>query len=181
MSTFVTRLLISIFELTTSVVIAVFVIFVTYRIFIRANTDFDEEEEIKKGNVAVGILLSAIMVASAMIIQKGLYPVMSMIRIYLTSPVSQTLSQWQLPVFALAHFVMVFGLAVGTISFSLRLYGKLTRNVQEGKELKKGNPAVGLVLGAVVIIVAMYVGDGIGSLAKALVPQPSIGRIQVFK
>ena len=61
MSTFLTRLLISIFELTTSVVIAVFVIFVSYRIFILANTDFDEEDELKKGNVAVGILLSAIM------------------------------------------------------------------------------------------------------------------------
>ncbi|MBI4370317.1 MAG: DUF350 domain-containing protein [Elusimicrobia bacterium] len=181
MSSFVTRLLISVFELAASVIIAVFVIFVSYRIFIRANTDFDEEEEIKKGNVAVGILLAAIMVASAMIIQKGLYPIMSMIRIYLTSPVNQTFTQWQVPVFALAHFMMVFGLAVGTISFSLRLYGRLTRHVQEGKELQKGNPAVGMVLGAVVIIVAMYVGDGIGSLAKALVPQPSIGRIQILK
>ncbi|MBI4668902.1 MAG: DUF350 domain-containing protein [Elusimicrobia bacterium] len=178
---FAKRLIVSIAEFIIQVILAVMAVYVSYRIFNKANTDFDQEEELKKGNVAVGILLASIMASSALIIQKGLYPVISLMKIYFTSPATQTLTQWQLPFFALAHLIMVFALTVATISFSLRLYGKLTRNIQEGKELYKGNVAVGIVLAAVVLIVSLYVGDAIGSFAKALIPQPSIGKIQILK
>ena len=56
---FTTRVLVSFFEFMLSVVMSGFVIYLTYRIFIKANPDFDMEVEIKKGNVAVGTLVGA--------------------------------------------------------------------------------------------------------------------------
>ncbi|MBI4368766.1 MAG: DUF350 domain-containing protein [Elusimicrobia bacterium] len=175
-----TQIFYSMFQLFLSVIIAVFVIFISYRIFIRANTDFDEEEEIKKGNIAVAILLAVILISSAMITRKGLYPIFNMLRVYFTVPIGQNLTSWQIPFFALAYFAAIFGLSVTAISFSLRLYGRLTTKINEGKELLKGNIAAGIVLSAVVIIVAMYVGDGIAVFARALIPQFFIGRMQVL-
>jgi hypothetical protein len=40
---------------------------------------------------------------------------------------------------------------------------------------------VGILLSSVVIVATLYVAEGVGALSKALVPQPSIGRIQVLK
>jgi hypothetical protein len=68
-----------------------------------------------------------------------------------------------------------------TISLTLRLFGRFTRHIHPVKELEKGNVAMGILLSGVVIVATLYVSEGVGSLSKALVPQPSIGRIQVLK
>ncbi|MBI4062990.1 MAG: DUF350 domain-containing protein [Elusimicrobia bacterium] len=175
------RILAGVIELFLSIIISVLVVYVSYRVFNKANTDFDQEEELKKNNMAVGLLLAAIMVSSGTIIQKGLYPILSLIHIYFTAPAKQSLSEWQLLAFSLVHFILVFALAVLTISLALRLYGKLTTKIQEGKELEKGNVAVAIVLSAVVITVSLYVGGAIGSLSKSLIPQPSIGKIHILE
>jgi len=49
-----TRVIVSLFHFVLMVLMSAFVIYWTYRTFIRANPDFDMEEEITKGNVAVG-------------------------------------------------------------------------------------------------------------------------------
>ena len=51
---FNTRLIVSVFEFALAVLMSGFVISLTYRVFIKANPDFDMEAEIKKGNAAVG-------------------------------------------------------------------------------------------------------------------------------
>jgi len=50
-----------------------------------------------------------------------------------------------------------------------------------GEQLKKGNVAVGILLAAVVFIATHYVGEGVSALTKALVPQPTIGKIEIMK
>jgi hypothetical protein len=39
----------------------------------------------------------------------------------------------------------------------------------------------GLVLSSVVLVAALYVSEGVSAISKALVPQPSIGRIEIMK
>jgi uncharacterized membrane protein YjfL (UPF0719 family) len=69
---FYLRLLVSLFELGLMIVLSGVIIYVIYRVFIKANPDFDMEEEIIKGNVAVGILVSSIMVSAALMLKKGI-------------------------------------------------------------------------------------------------------------
>jgi len=178
---FATRILISIFEFLVTVVLSVLVVYVNYRLFEYANKDYDHEEELKKGNVAVAILLAALLFASSMMIQKGIYPIVSLFRLYMTSPIQESLSRWQMGCYALAHLTMAFVLSVLTMSFSLRFYGKLTKALKAGEELKKNNVAVGIMLGAVVLVIGMYVSDGMSSLSKALIPQPSVGKVQIMR
>lgn len=177
---FATRVLVSVFEFLVTVFLSVMVVFVNYRLFEYANPDYDHEEELKKGNVAVAILLAALLFASGMMIQKGIYPVVNLFRLYMTSPLDGTLSHMQMGVYALSHLLMAFVLSVMTMSFSLRLYGRLTRDLHAGQELKKNNVAVGIMLASVVLVVGMYVSEGLGSLSKSLIPQPSIGRVQIM-
>lgn len=178
---FITRVLISLFEFFFTVVLAVLVVYVNYYVMGIINKDYDEEEELKKGNVAVALLLGALLIATGMMVQKGIYPVVNLVRLYFLSPQESAIGVIPMAIYAFSHLVMVFVVAVLTVSFSLRFYGKLTKNIEEGVELQKGNVAVGIILSCVVLVVAMYVSEGIGSLSKALIPQPSIGRVQIAR
>lgn len=177
-----TRLLVSVFEFLLSVVMSGLIIYLTYRIFIKANPDFNMEEEIKKGNVAVGTLVGAILFAASMILQKGLGAVVSMFRMQISAPGESTLGFGKLALLSAAHLGLDLLLAVITISVTLRLFGRLVRShLHAGKELERGNLAVGIVLSAVVLVAALYVGEGVSAISKALVPQPSIGQIEIMK
>jgi uncharacterized membrane protein YjfL (UPF0719 family) len=178
---FVTRFLISLFEFGLLVVMSGLLIFLTYRLFIRANPDFNMESEIKNGNIAVGILVAAILLSASMILEKGLGAVIGMMRLQISAPLQSGLPLWQILLLALGHLVMSMALALFTISLTLRLFGRLGRRITPGKELQKGNIAMGLLLAAVVLVAAFYVGEGVSALSKALVPQPPMGRIQIMK
>ncbi len=179
---FTTRILVSVFEFLLSVVMSGFIIYLTYRVFIKANPDFNMEEEIRKGNVSVGILVGTILFSASMILQKGLGSVVSMFRLYVSSPGESGLALWKLGLLSVAHLGLSMLLAVITISVTLRLFGKLVRShFHAGKELEKGNLAVGIILSAVVLVAALYVGEGVSAISKALVPQPSIGQIEIMQ
>jgi uncharacterized membrane protein YjfL (UPF0719 family) len=179
---FFTRVLVSLFEFTLTVVMSGVAIAYTYKVFVRANPDFDMGVEIRKGNVAVGTLMAAILVAASMILQKGLSSVVSMFRLHMTAPGQTGFNVAQLVMISLSHLVVALIVALMTISITLRLFGKLTRaQLHAGQELEKGNVAVGVVLAAVVLVAALYVGEGVSALSKALVPQPSMGRVQTLK
>jgi uncharacterized membrane protein YjfL (UPF0719 family) len=178
---FVTRLLISLFEFVLLVVMSGLVIYLTYRLFVRANPDFDMEMEIKQGNIAVGLLMATILFSASMILEKGLAAVVGMMRLHISAPMQSGLPLWQLLLLVLGHLVMSMVLALFTISLTLRLFGRLGRRITPGKELQKGNIAMGLLLSSVVLVAAFYVGEGVSALSKALVPQPAMGQIQIMK
>ncbi|MCX5787890.1 MAG: DUF350 domain-containing protein [Elusimicrobia bacterium] len=168
-------------KLFISALLAVLVVFLTYKVFIKANTDFDEEVEIKKGNVAVGILITALLLGSANIIQNALTPLTNLL-LFEFQRGAATMSRGRLALYTAAHLTMAFLMAVLAMSFSLRVFGRLTRNyMRAGKELEKGNVAVGLLLAGVVFVVGMYIGDGVEALAKSLIPQAGYSSIQLMR
>lgn len=178
---FFTRVLVSLFEFTLAVIMSGVVIAMTYRVFIHANPDFDMAVQIKKGNTAVGTLVAAILFSASMILEKGMSSVVSMFRLHMNAPGQTSFTAVQLVLISVAHLVIALVLALLTISITLRLFGRLTTALQCGKELEKGNLAVGILLSSVVIVSAMYVGEGVSALSKAMVPQPSIGRVKILK
>lgn len=181
---FSTRLLLSFLELVLMIFVSGLIVFVIYRVFVKSNPDFDMEEEIKKGNVAVGILVGTMMVAGALLLQKGLGASVGAFRLAVAAPVEAALPLWQAGFLIVGHLTLTLSIAVLTISIALRAFGRMVRRFNDemylGKHLKEGNIAVGIMLAAVVFIVTLYVGEGVSALTKALVPQPRIGKIQIM-
>ncbi|MEK7383099.1 MAG: DUF350 domain-containing protein [Elusimicrobiota bacterium] len=178
---FATRVIVSLFHFLLMVVMSGFVIFLTYRTFIKANPDFDMESEIKKGNIAVGLLVATILFSASQILLAGAESSISMFRLHMLAPTEENASLLKLTALIFGHLTMSMFLAVISISVTLRLFGRLTKHMEEGKELQKGNIAVGILLSSVVLVSSLYVRDGVSALSKALTPQPSIGRIQILK
>jgi uncharacterized membrane protein YjfL (UPF0719 family) len=179
---FATRVIVSLFHFLLMAVSSGLVVTLTYRVFIGANPDFHMGEEIRKGNVATGVLVAAILYGASLIMMAGTQSGVDMFRMHMLAPSEQGESLLKLFAIILAHMGVSLLLAVISISVTLRLFGRLTRTeLHAGQELKRGNTAVGVVLASVVIVSCMYVRDGVLSLSKALAPEPSMGHIQIEK
>ncbi len=178
---FTTRVVVSLFDFLLMVVMSAFVIALTYRIFVKANPDFHMGQEIKKGNVAVGILMAAILISASYILMAGTDSSIAMFRMHMLAPSEENESLLRIFGLIVAHLSISMMLAVVSISVTLRMFGRLEKELHAGKELQNGNVAVGVLLAAVVVISSMYVREGVSALSKALTPQPSIGRIEIGK
>jgi|SRR5690349_1014311 len=172
-----TVILLALFEFVLTAALSVLVVYVNYRLLIVTNRDYDAEEEIKKDNKGVAMLLAGLVLAGGIMVREGIYPVMNIVRLYFTTPAPE-FAAWQMVLLAAGHVLLVFVVATFTLSLSLRLWGKLTPKVQNGQELKRGNFSVGIVLTGVVLVVALFMGEGISRLTKSLIPQPSVGQVE---
>lgn len=177
---FLNRLILSLSEFVLSVFLAIFVVFWSYKSFSKLTADYDLEEELKKDNVAVAVLLTALMVATSLMMQNTVYPVIGTLTVFLTSFGSSGISVWQLIGYSIGHLVGGFVLAFGTIRMSLWLFQKLLTEIDEEKEIRRGNVAVSMVMAGVVLVIALYMQSGVSGLAKTLIPQPELGEIQVL-
>ena len=176
---FTARVAVSTFQFLLMVVMSGGVIVLTYRIFVRANPDFDMGEQIQKGNTAVGVLMASILLSASYILMAGTESSVAMFRLHMLAPGEEGKGIANLLMLCAAHLSVSMMLAVISISITLRLFGRLEKQLNPGKQLQQGNLAVGILLSSVVLISSLYVREGVGALSKALTPQPSIGRIQV--
>lgn len=182
---FSTRFLISLFELILMIAASGILIVLIYRLFIRANPDFNMEEAIQRGNTAVGILMAAIMICAAQMLSRGLEASVGVFRLAMAAPGNKFDQLGQAVLLIAGHMVLSLAIAVLTISVTLRLFGRLAKRInpqmQLGALLEAGNIAVGTLLAAVVFIATLYVGEGVSAVTKALVPQPNIGSISIMR
>lgn len=172
-----TVILLALCEFLLTAALSVLVVYVNYRLLIVTNRDYDAEEEIRKDNKGVAMLLAGLVLSGGLIVKEGIYPVMNIVRLYFTTP-SHEFSGLQLAALAAGHILLVFIIAAFTLSLSLRFWGKLTPHVQNGEELKRGNFSVGIVLTGVVLVVALFMSEGISRLTKSLIPQASMGQVE---
>ncbi|HUS25641.1 MAG TPA: DUF350 domain-containing protein [Candidatus Binatia bacterium] len=170
--------LLALFEFLLTALLALAVVYVNYRLFIATNRDYDAEVEMKKDNLGAAALLAGMLVGGGLIVREGIVPVASLVRLYVSAPLPY-LNAWQVAGLVAGHLGLVFVVAIYTISLSLRFWGWLTPHIDEGAELGRGNISVGMVLGAVVLMVSLFVSDGVSRLTKSLVPQPSMGHVQI--
>jgi uncharacterized membrane protein YjfL (UPF0719 family) len=176
-------LIIGFLELILTIVMAVLVVYVTLRALIRTNTDFDEDEEILKNNVAVGLLVAALLLAAANIMHQAFKPVIDTAHLILTSPLIRASEHWKVGLYAVGNLVLAYFIVVSTLSFSLRLFGRLarTKDTRPGIELEKGNVAIGIILSSFVLVISMFVGEGVKALSKAIIPKPSVGAMHIMR
>lgn len=176
---FTNRLIVSLTEFGLSIFLSIFMVFWSYKSFAQVQTQFDTEEELKKGNVAVALLLASLMVAASLIMKKSLYPVTSIITVYLSSPAEAAVPLWKLVMYCVGHLLFGFVITVGSIELSLRIFEKLSTEMDEDAEIARGNTAIAVVMAGVILVTSSYLQEGVSSLTKALIPRPALGQMRI--
>ena len=155
-------------QLIIAIIFSVVALYIGFFMMSKITKNIDEEKELAKGNVAVGIIVASVFVAIALVVQSGVSG--------LSVGIGKAASVGFFSVDGLlaigAAFVqLILGivLAIAAIYLALNILDKLTKGVDEFGEIKKGNIAVALMMGGVIIAVAVIIQSGVLGITAALV------------
>jgi uncharacterized membrane protein YjfL (UPF0719 family) len=142
-------------RLILGIVFAVLALYMASSVLGWLTKGIDEWKEIAKGNVAVAIFISGVFISVATIVAPG---------------ISGLFADWTIVAIAIgfAQLVIALALAMGMQFVALSVFGKLTKQLDEWAELKKGNIAVAITMAAIVIAVAAVVAKGVETLISAV-------------
>ncbi|HII99184.1 MAG TPA: DUF350 domain-containing protein [Methanoregula sp.] len=164
---FLENAVVGILQLVVAIVFAVIALYIGFWTLARITSSINMEQELAKGNTAVGIIVAVVFIAIAIVVESGVKG--------LSAGIGKALSEGLLSVngiiaISLSLFQLVVGiaLAVGAIYLALNILDKLTKGVEEFEELKKGNVAVALEMAGVIIAVAVIVQSGVLGITAAL-------------
>jgi uncharacterized membrane protein YjfL (UPF0719 family) len=162
------NVVVGLIQLIISIIFAVLALYIGFAVLIKINKNMDEEKEIARGNVAVGIIVAAVFIAIALVVQSGVSGLSVGINKALNVGI---LSVDGLLAIGVAFIQLILGivLAVGAIYLALNVLAKLTKGVDEFEEIKKGNVAVALMMGGVIIAVAVIIQSGVIGITAALI------------
>ena len=166
------KLFIWLIQLVIGLVIAMGSIYMAIRMLNTLTHGIDEEEELKKGNAAVGIMMLGVIIATALVVSSGVVGLTQAV----TSVSSANLMDYVVPIiFGLIQLAAGVGFAVVSIFLAFNIWDRMTTRIDEKAELLRGNVAVGIVMAGVFIAVALVVREGVSGLASAI---GAVGPIQ---
>ena len=82
---------------------------------------------------------------------------------------------WENAVFGIIQLVIAIAFAVVALYIGFWVLGKITKGIDEEKELAKGNAAVGILVASVFIAIALVVQSGVSGLSVGINKALSLG------
>jgi uncharacterized membrane protein YjfL (UPF0719 family) len=158
---------VGIIQLIIAIILAVVALYIGFSVLNKITKGMDEAKELAKGNAAVGILIAAVFIGIAVVVQSGV----SGVSLGIAKAMSVGIfSVDGLVAIAVAILQLILGivLAVAAIYLALKILDRLTKGVEEFEELKKGNVAVALEMAGVIIAVAVIIQSGVMGITTAL-------------
>jgi uncharacterized membrane protein YjfL (UPF0719 family) len=155
-------------QLLISIIFAVLALYIGFAVLSKITKGIDEEKELAKGNAAVGIIIASVFVAIALVVQSGVSGISVGINKALSVGILSVDGLFAVGV-AFIQLILGIVLAVAAIYLALNILDKLTKGVEEFEEIKKGNVAVALEMGGVIIAVAVIIQSGVIGITAALV------------
>ncbi len=135
----------------------------------RLTSGIDEWKEVKKGNLAIGAVLVSVMAATLLLVEPRVRELVFAVSLDLPA-----LFVLKLLIVSLLNYVLGLLAAIFVVFLTINLVDRLTRDIDEFSELKKGNLAVGLILASSILLVAFAVKPSFESAFEALQAMESL-------
>ena len=151
------------------ILLSILSVYLALRFFDKMTEDIDELAELKKGNVAVAIVLLALVASIGTIVRQGVQQFDEIL-----------LRGISLPFFIIAfimavvQLVFVVAIAVLTMYVAIVLLDSMTVGINELKELKRGNIAVALLIAGVLYTVAFVVAGTLSNISTLSIFKPDM-------
>jgi heme/copper-type cytochrome/quinol oxidase subunit 2 len=116
------------------------------------------------------ILASGLLLSLAMLMSESARPMISLINLLSRAESSN----WLLTAggYIFGFYVMVIVLALGIISGSITFFHRMTGELDEMGELRKGNVGVALLLAVVIVAMTIFLKAPLVSVFEAMIPYP---------
>jgi uncharacterized membrane protein YjfL (UPF0719 family) len=153
----VAELLLGLAQVAIAIILSAVAAYLAFFLFQWFTRGLDEGQALQEGNVAVGVVLGAMLVSVAIVLRPAL---------------ALTVSSWDVgnALFFQALMAQALQLAVGlflavlTVTLALYLFSALTRGINEVEELKKGNLSIAGLLAGVVIGAGLMVSQAVAQI-----------------
>jgi uncharacterized membrane protein YjfL (UPF0719 family) len=147
--------------LALTVVVAGLVTFLGVWLFERSTRDIDEWAQLRDGNLAVGIVMGAIVVAVGIIVRPALQDPL------IAADLGRSRPFYELLINAVG-LLIALALAVVAVGFAVWLFTRLTTDLDEWAELADGNRAVAALMAGVVLAVALLTAAAVDRIVADL-------------
>jgi len=171
------QIIFGLLEFFVSVLISFILIFGSYRIILVLTRRIDEERQLKKKNVSVGIVLGSIFIGEALVVKQALYPVMAVIQLFILGQEKDAGSFLEVLLYAFGYVFLAGILAILCILFGFWLFNRLTPNIDTYQEIQDNNLAVAALMALFIVGICLLMSAGVSGLVRALIPFPEIGSI----
>lgn len=171
-----TLFVIGVAKLVFGVLIAAFGIFFGLRVVHRLLRQKDADQALAEGNLALGVMQASCLIALGLLVQPAVQASFDAVDLLYRG---QSITPAVLARFSMYAFLHVgTALVVGAVVVTLgtRIFVRLTRGVDELAEIRKGNVAPALALGAVLIVMSLLAAPGVRSMLDGLLPLPELPR-----
>ena len=172
-------LITGIVQVVLSLIIAVTLVYLASKIFRKLISGINETEELKKNNVAVAILNGSIVLALILVVKKSIESSVTIFANTLRNPDSVLSSYFQSALIMLGHIILGGIIAFTAIYLALQIFISLTEDLDELKEIKESNTAVGILLGIIIVSIALLLQPGVDTILNSLIPFPEVSLIDI--
>lgn len=172
-------LLTGIVQVLLSLIIAVTLVYLSSKIFRRLITGINEADELRKNNVSVAILNGSIILALILVVKKSIESAITIFGNALRNPDAVLTSYIQSALIMIGHIILGGMIAFTTIYTALQIFMWLTKDLDELKEIKENNIAVGVLLGIIIVSMALLLQPGVDTILNSLIPFPPVSLIDI--
>jgi uncharacterized membrane protein YjfL (UPF0719 family) len=172
---FITGLL----QILLSLFIGIIFIYSASKIFQRFTHGINDTDELKKNNIAVAIINSALVIALIIIVMSSIETSITIFSNTLRNPEAEFITYIKTALLMLGHIILAGIVALGSIYIGLYFFMRLTKDLDELKEIKENNIAVSIYLSIIIIALALLLEPGTRTILDALIPFPPVSFIDV--
>ncbi len=155
-------LAIGLVQLIIGLILAMGSVYLGLKLLDKLTKGIDEMEELKKGNVAVGILMAAVIFSIATVVQSGVAGLTRVIAGRTGAALFVALGV------GIVQLIIGIVIAVVAIYIAINVLDKITVEIDEMAELKKGNVAVAILMAGVLLAVSFVIQAGVSGIAEAI-------------
>ena len=170
-----TLLLTGVIKLGFGILVGIIGITTAARIVKRVNGLTDLNESLRENNWAVGISLAAAITSIGILIEPAINGTFSALQL-----LSYTAEHWMdvawVVLYAIVHVVAALLLGALVISLGTQIAVRLTPDIDEIEEIRKGNISCALLMAAIMLTLALLSQEGLQMVLDGMLPMPTLGR-----
>ncbi|MEM4133604.1 MAG: DUF350 domain-containing protein [Candidatus Micrarchaeia archaeon] len=162
-------IIIFLLQIFIGILFAVLSVYLGLRFYDKMTKGIDEIKELKKGNIAVAIILASLILSIGNIVKQGVAQFDNIL-----------LRGVSIPLFIISFIMAIIQLgvvvliAILAIYVAIRVLDSMTVGIDELGEIKNGNIAVAIIVAAVIYLVSLVVSSAIADINNLSIFKPEI-------
>jgi uncharacterized membrane protein YjfL (UPF0719 family) len=135
----------------------------------------DVNGALRDNNVAMSVSIAGAIVAMGILVQPAVYGTFSALELLLYAAQHWIEVSW-IVAYAIGHVFAALFIGAAIIAIGTQVAIRLTPDVDEINEIRKGNVSCALVLAVILVVLAMLAQEGLKTFLDGFLPLPELGR-----